>query len=120
MAAGDSKDGGPTWVTTYGVAGARFTSADASGAVAAVTDAPVSGQRLIITDILLSVDTAMRLDFSIETAGTILASIYMGANTSGQVTIRSKFKLATADKKLMVRTSVAGNVAVTVWYTSEA
>jgi hypothetical protein len=62
----------------------------------------------------------MRVDFKLETAGTVLFSIYMAANSAGQITIRSKFKLATADKKLMVRTSVAGNVAVTAAYYSEA
>lgn len=115
-----TKDAGPNWTSVFGVAGARFTSANASAADAAVTDAPTAGQKLVPTDVLISVDTAMRVDLKEETSGTVIASIYMAANTSQQITFRSKVKLATADKKLMVRTSVAGNIAVTTAYFSEA
>lgn len=117
---GGTKDNGPHWTTVYGVSGARFTSADASGADAAVTDAPTSGQKLCLTDVTISVDTAMRVDLKLETAGTVLHSFYLPANGTVQFTPRAKFKLATADKKLMVRTSAAGNIAVTAYYYSEA
>lgn len=113
-------DAGPGWTSSFGVSGARFTSADQHSAVAPVTDAPTTGEKLVITDLIISVDTAMRVDFSIETGGTILLSLYLPANGTVQFTPRSKLKLATADKKLMVRTSVAGNIAVTPFYFSEA
>lgn len=113
-------DAGPAWTTGLGLAGARFTSADQSAAVADITSAPTSGQKLLITDILYSSDTALRLDFSEETTGTILASVYTTAGGSGQVTTRSKIKLATANKKLQVRASAAGNIAITPLYYSEA
>lgn len=117
-----SKDYGPGLPggSSYGISGARFTSADQSGSVAAVTDAPASGKYLVITDIFVSVDTAMRVDFSVETTGTIHLGLYLPANGSMQITPRFKFKLPTADKKLMVRTSASGNIAVTVGYYSEA
>lgn len=115
-----SADGGPAWTTSFGVAGARFTSADASGAAASVTDAPTSGQKLVITDIEISVDTAMRVDIKEETSGTIIASIYMAANTTVNLCTRSKRKLATANKKLQIQTSVAGNISVGAFYYSEA
>lgn len=117
---GETKDAGASWTSVFGVSGERFTSANASGADAAVTDAPTSGQKLVITDVLISVDTAMRVDLKEETSGTVFASIYLPANGSAQFTPRSKLKLATANKKLMVRTSVSGNVAVTAFYFSEA
>lgn len=104
---------------SQGVTGARFTSADQSGAVAAVSDAPTSTQKLVVTEIIVSADADMRLDFSIETAGTLLASVWLLAKTT-QVLRFTKLKLATADKKLMVRTSAAGNVYVTPNYYSEA
>lgn len=104
------QDAGPAWTTVFGVAGARFTSADASGADAAVTDAPTSGQKLVVTDVVISVDTAMRVDLKCETTGTVYASLYLAANSTVQLTPRGKgWKLATADKKLVVRTSAAGN-----------
>jgi hypothetical protein len=117
---GSTKDGGTAFTTSLGVSGARITSADQSGAVASITDAPTSGQKIVIDDILFSSDTELRLDFSEETTGTILFSVYVGANTSGQFTPRGKLKLATADKKLQWRASAAGNIAVTPLYHSEA
>jgi hypothetical protein len=116
------KDGGISLPggSSFGIAGARFTSADQSGGVAAVTAAPTSGQYLVITDIFVSVETAMRVDFSVETTGTIHFSFYLPANGAMQITPRFKFKLPTADKKLMVRTSAEGNITVTVGYYSEA
>ena len=115
-----ARDDGPAWTSVYGVAGARFTSADQSAAVASVTDAPTGGQKLVVTDVLVSVGAAVRVDFSEETSGTIIATLYMAANSSQQWTPRGKTKLATADKKLQVRTSAAGNIAVTAHYFSEA
>jgi len=118
---GNIRDNGPAWTTVMGLASqARFTSADQSAAVAAVTSAPTTGQKLVITDIVAAVDTAMRLDFSEETAGTIFLTLYLPANGSIQVTPHGKMKLNTANKKLMVRSSASGNVAVQVLYYSEA
>lgn len=114
------KDLGPAWTSSFGVSGARYTSNDRSGSAASVTDAPASGKKLVITDVLISVDTAMRVDLKEETSGTIIASIYLPANGACQWTPRSKTKLATADKKLQVQTSAAGNIAVTAHYYSEA
>lgn len=119
-AIGSTTDGGAAWTTVFGVSGARFTSADQSAAVASVTDAPTSGQKLVITDIEISVDTEMRVDFTVESSATIILSVYMAANSTVALCTRSKRKLATADKKLQVRTSAAGNVAVGVLYYSEA
>lgn len=112
-------DHGPAYPSSLGVAGARFTSADQSGGVAAVTDAPASGEKLVIEDLVVSVDTAMRVDFKEETSGTAIASVYLAANGTAQVTPRGRIKLATAGKKLTVQTSTAGNIAVTAIYHSE-
>lgn len=115
-----TKDGGAASTTVLGVSGARFTSADQHSAVASVTDAPTSGQKLVIDDLIVSVDTAMSVSFKEETSGTIFATFYMPANSVLPMTPRGRFKLATADKKLQVLTSVAGNIAVTALYHSEA
>ncbi len=115
-----AQDAGPSWTTASGIAGARFTSADQSGAVASVTSAPTSGQKLVITDIIISVDTAMRVDFTVESNATVIETIYMAANTTVNLITRGKRKLAAADKKLQVRTSAAGNLSVNAFYYSEA
>lgn len=112
-------DAGAAWTSSNGIAGAAFTSADQSGAVASVTSAPTSGQKLVITDIIISVDTAMRVDFNTESSGTVIESIYMAANSTVNLITRSKRKLATADKKLQVQTSASGNLRVNCFYYSE-
>lgn len=112
-------DGGAGWTTVFGVSGARFTSADQSGGVASVSDAPTSGQKLVITDIKISVDTAMKVTFREETSGTVVDEVYMTANSTVNLITRGKFKLATANKKLQVQTSAAGNISVNAFYYSE-
>lgn len=119
-AIGSVKDGGPAWTTSRGIAGARFSSADQSAAVASVTDAPTAGQKLVITDLLISSDTALRLDFNIESSATVIETVYMAANETKQITVRSQWKLGTADKKLQVQASAAGNISITPFYFSEA
>lgn len=115
-------DGGSGIATSWGVAGVPFVSADQHSAVASITDAPTSGQKLVIDDIIVSVDTAMSVTFKEETSGTIIfGPWYLPANSGPvQVTPRGKKKLATANKKLQVITSVAGNITVSTSYHSEA
>lgn len=119
---GATKDGGYYWTTVWGVSGAPFTSADQHSAVASVTDAPTSGQKIVVDDILVSVDTAMSVTFKCETSGAVIyGPVYLPANAVWQFTPRGKGrKLATADKKLQVITSVSGNIMVDVSYHSEA
>lgn len=117
---GATKDAGPAWTSAFGVSSTRVTSADATGIVA-VTDAPTSGQKIVLVDIIVSVGaTAMLVDVQEETSTTKLLSLYMAANSTVQITPRGKLKLATADKKVCIDTSAAGNVAVTAFYYSEA
>jgi hypothetical protein len=98
-----------------------FTSADQHSAVASVTDAPTTGQNLVIDDLVISVDTAMTVTFKEETSGTVIRGpLYLAANTVTQITLRGKTKLPTANKKLQVITSVAGNIMVEATYHSEA
>jgi len=113
------KDAGPHWISVLGVSGALVASADMTTA-AAVTDAPTTGQKLVITDILVSADTAMSVLFEEETSGTDVLKVFLPANGAAQLTFRSKLKLATAGKKLTAKASVAGNIAVTAFYYNEA
>lgn len=112
-------DGGASWTSVLGVTSYAFTSADATTA-AAVTDAPTTGQKLVITDIIASSDTAMFLLFHEEsTAGNLFFKVFIPANGTVQITPRGKVKLTTVNKKLMVDASAAGNIAITVLYYSE-
>lgn len=117
---GNVKLAGPSWTRVLGVSGAHVASADASGAAASVTDAPTAGQKIVVHHINVSVDTTLRVDFKEETSGTIFLRLYMLANTTMQIPLNGMLKLATADKKLQVQTSAAGNISVTAIYHSEA
>lgn len=105
-----------------GVSGVPFTSADQSGADAAVTDAPTSGQKIVVDEIWMSVGaTAQALTFKEETSGTVMAGpFYVAANNSYHFAPGWKLKLPTANKKLMVRSSASGNISIFARYHSEA
>lgn len=109
-----------SFVESFGVSGAMFTSADQSAAAAAVTDAPSAGKKLVITDIVISVGaTAQTITLTEQTSLTVKGKYYVPANTTIIIPFRGKFKLDTADKKLMVQSSAAGNIAVGALYYSE-
>jgi hypothetical protein len=114
-----SLDAGLAQNGSFGVSGAAVVSADMTTA-AAVTDAPTSGEKLVIVDIVASADTAMNLLFEEETSGTDILKVFIPANGVVQITPRGKIKLATANKRLTCKASVSGNVAVTVTYYSES
>lgn len=118
----NTRDAGPAWTSAHGVASVPFTSTDQSGGVASVTDAPATGKKLVITDIIFSAEAAMNVTFKEETSGTVIAGpFYVPANFSGQFTPRSSgWKLPVADKKLQVIASVTGKIMVDVHYRSES
>ena len=116
-----TSDAGPAQNISRGVSGARFVSDDQSGGFENITDAPASGQKLVITDLLVSSDTSLRLDFAVEGAtDTVIETVYMAANETKQITLRGQWKLPTVGKRLQVKTSALGNISVTACYYSEA
>lgn len=116
---GNVKDAGPSWTSVYGVSGEAVSSSDASSPVP-VTDAPTEGQKLVITDLVVSSAAALTLTFTEETSGDVLLVLYMAANSTVNVNLRGKLKLAVADKQLLVGASGAGNISVLAGYYSEA
>lgn len=114
---GATKDAGPAWTPSFGVSGAAVLSANATGGVD-VTDAPTSGQKLVIDDIVVSTDTAMAVTLEEETTGTDKFKLYLAANSTAQITLRNGVKLDTVNKKLRAVASVAGNVSVSISYHS--
>ena len=118
---GPTQDAGPSWTSVHGVAGVPFTSADAQTAEA-VTDAPTTGQRLVITDLFISNNSAvaLQLTFLEETSGTVITGPFaLPAGTSLQLTPRGRWALPAADRALMVDASAAGNIMVDAHYFSE-
>lgn len=101
-----------------GVGGAAVTSADASAAPVAVTDAPGVGKRLMVSHLIISVDTAgIIVNLTEETTGVLKARIYTNANSPALSSADIDLPLATPNKRLMLQTNKAGNIAVTVlWY----
>jgi hypothetical protein len=120
-----TSDAGPAWTSAHGVSNAPFTSADAHGGLASVTDAPTSGQKLVITDLVISNNSAVTIQFTFkeETSGTpiVTGPISVPAGMATQFTTRGKaWKISAANKKLQVITDVAGAVMVDAHYFSEA
>jgi len=115
--AGAATDNGPAWTSLH----KNVNSADATGEVA-ITDAPTAGQKIVLTDIVISVGTAMSVTIKEATSGTVmLGPYYMAANSTIQVTPRGKGpKTAVADRVMNVDASAAGNITVDSWWHSEA
>ena len=114
-----AEDVGAGWASSWGVGGEPVTSADLTAAAVAVTDAPAAGQKLVITDILASAAVDVRLTFTEETNGMVMAYVRLAAGSTQQVTLRSKRKLTTAAKKLMCQADAAGAVEILVGYYTE-
>jgi len=110
-----SGDSGPTQTVTRTVT----TSADMTVA-ADLSAAPTATEKILVLDAIISTDTAMTFSIQEETSGTVFARFYLAATSTIQITPRGYLKTAVADKKVQGIASVAGNVSVTLIYTSEA
>lgn len=109
-----SYDGGVLWVRK-----AKYvTSADMSAA-ADISDAPTAGQKIVADDVLISSAVALEFSLQEETSGTVLASVFLPANGTVQITLRNGLQVPTAGKKLQGKASGAGNVRITTLYHGE-
>lgn len=104
---------------SLGVSGTPFHSANASAAPAAVTDAPTAGKRICVTDLMVSVAVALTVTISEETSGKVLMIMNLAPYQTVSVNLKGKFKVPTADKRLMVQTNQAGIIDVWCQYYSE-
>ena len=71
-----------------------------------------SGKSIYITDLIISSGTALRADIQ-DSTGTVLLSVYLAANTPFEHSFVTP-KPITAGSDLMLKTSVQGNVAISV------
>jgi len=99
------------------------TSANASGADADLTAAPTAGQKIVVDHLIATTGAAaLILTLKEETSGTVVHRFNMVAGVPCVIpaSLLGKIKLATADKKLVMRTSGAGQIDVLTFYHSEA
>src|SRR3990167_3014525 len=109
-------DAGPAWTASHFV----FNSTNQSAAATAVTSAPTAGEKLSITDLIISVGSAMIVTLTDEVLGTVLWRFYMAANSALQVTPRTPRQLPSANSHLNVQTSATGNIQIEASYYSGA
>ena len=100
-----------------GISGTRFTSANASAAAAPVISAPGGVLKAVLVNLIITVGAVpLTVYFTEETTTTALFDIYMAALSTTIIPL-SRLKLVTANKRLMVQTSGAGNISVSaVWF----
>jgi hypothetical protein len=104
-----------------GVAGVPATSADASAADLAVSDAPGANLKAVLENLHISSGAAIALTFKEETSGAVVyGPVYMAANSTVTLKLPKGKKLATANKKIVVRASGAGAFSVLAGYRVEA
>lgn len=96
------------------------TSADASGTVD-LTERPVSGQRIIVDDLIVSVGTSCEVTVLEETSLTVLGRFLMLANTPLVIPyMKGGFRAVSSDLRLRIKTSTASTLRVAGTYHSEA
>jgi hypothetical protein len=115
---GATTDAGSAITVSWGVSGAPVESADMTTA-ANVTDAPTTGQKLVLVDAFIGVSAAMNILIEEESSGNDRLRLYFPGAGNYQVTPRAKFKHSTADKKFTCKASAAGAVSITFAYYSE-
>lgn len=114
-------DGGPAWAVQNGLGTGAISSADATTGLDLTSELPAD-QVIQITDMIISVDTAMTVTIEEATSGvggTNIVVLYMAANTTIQITPRSWIQVNGASgKKVRAITSAAGNISITFLFRS--
>ncbi len=93
-----------------------YTTSSDMQTAADITTAPPAGQHLVVTDILIGVDTAMLVQFLEETSGTCIGTVDLQTDATAFISPRGRWKLPVAGKKLQGDAGASGNVHITVWY----
>lgn len=115
-----SLDAGHWFATQRGVNGLPVPSDDARSGGIFISDSPTTGQRIVLHDLLLSVEGDATVTIFEETTGTVIhGPLYLAARTTLQLTLRGKTKLPTADKRLKLVTAEEVNLSAEAIYHSE-
>ena len=92
-----------------------YTTSSNMTSAADLTTAPPSGQHLVVTDIMIGVDTAMLFQF-LDESGNCIGTVDLITDGSIFISPRGRWKLPTVGEKLQGDAGASGNVHVTVWY----
>lgn len=107
-------DGGPGFTPLS----ARLSSADATIAQELVA-APGAGNRIVVYDLFVSVDTNMKVTFRDADPAVRIAGFFTASNGIEPIIPRSTLRCP-ENKNLEVITSAVGNIEITVYYSIEA
>jgi hypothetical protein len=120
LATGTNIVGAIKWAgVNWTVSDTTVASADAS-AGADLSAAPTAGLKIVIDDLLISVGAALTITVQEETTTTVIYKLYMAANTTVTFSPTNGRKLPSADKKIRIVASGAGNVFASCSYHSAA
>jgi hypothetical protein len=98
----------------------KYTTSANMTTAADITNAPtVATQKIRVHEVWVSTDTNMSFTLQEETSATVFFKFWLSANIPFIFMPRSQFILDTVNKKLQGKASVAGNIDVTVFFTSE-
>jgi hypothetical protein len=103
-----------------GINGLPVSSADFATAAISVTGAPSAGAKIVVTDIIITSDIDVKIQFIEQFSLTVFETLNIKAGTSQQFTPLGKFKLVTGDAQLLAKASAAGFISITVYYYFEA
>ena len=104
-------ENGPAWA----VRRLYTTSADMQTA-APITLPAESGKTIIVDDILVSVGTAMEVTIQMEDTSNVLASFFLPASGTQQVTPRDGLRADLAGRRIYGKGSAAGQIRFAVFW----
>lgn len=109
-----SADAGPKQRITQ-----KYSFAEDGSTPFNITNTIPTRKKAVITDLIISVDTACHVTVQMETSENVLAGFHMPANGTVQITPRGYLKADTPAKKIQVVTDVAAAIDVTCCYFKE-
>lgn len=97
-----------------------FTSQSDFSVERQITELPLTGQKIVLMDILFSVDKQCEVTILEQTTRTVLWAGFVPAYMPVQLTLRGFLKAQTSDVYLMMKTSeVAAGRVTTVYFSEE-
>jgi hypothetical protein len=105
---------------SHGVATLPITSSNFVSGIT-VTDAPATGKKLMISEVVVSCNTANAVTLKETTTGTVLfGPVYLAANAIFHFKPLAGWACSSADQAISAFTTTTGNCMVDVCYFSQA
>lgn len=109
-------------IAYHGVSQLPVSSGDFTGGIT-VTDSPATGKKLVVTDVVISANTANAITLKENVTGTVVAGpFFLAANAVFHFcpSPYDAWKLASANQGVSAYTTTTGNCMVDIGYFSEA